>query len=219
MKGLLRNSYYGAIRSALVLLVAVFAVGLALLIIGSPTLLTLIVILSAAAACFVAISSFRREASTKWSKYELTTPVRRKDIVKTQYISHVSWVACGIIISVIFVTLAVVLHGNGHFFYELRDPLALFVFSTGTAVFMGALFYPITYFMGADKNEAMMIISLLGAVGLSFGITWLLNVAYGFKKLSDLEFYFSISVYMAVVIVFFIVSYYISTFIYNRKEY
>jgi len=219
MIGLLKNSFYGAIRSAGVLLFVILAVGLALLITGNPILLTLNVIISAGAASFVAISSFRRESSTKWYKYELTTPVKRNDIVKAQYISHVAWVVCGIIVSTIFVALAVLLHTNGYFFYELRDPLALFCFSVGTALFIGVLFYPITYLMGTDKNEVVMIISLIGAVGLTFGIVWLLNAAYGFKPLSDLEFYFSVSVYMAVAISFYIFSYYISTLIYRRKEF
>jgi len=219
MIGLLRNSFYGAIRSAVILLFVILAVGLALVITGRPTLLTLFVIISAVAASFVAISSFRRESSTKWSKYELTTPVRRKDIVKAQYISHAIWIVCGIILSAIFVALSVIRHGNGYFFYELRDPLALFCFSAGTALFMGDLFYPITYFMDTDKNEVMMIISLLGAVGLTFGIVWILNAAYGFKPLSDPEFYFSISIYIAVSIVFFLLSYFISKLIYSRKDY
>lgn len=218
MIGLLRNSFYGAVNSAVIFLATILALGVALLITGSPTLLTLIVVISAAAGSFVSISCFRREAATKWSSYELTAPVSRKDIVKAQYISHVAWIAGGMIVAVVFVALAMLLRGNGYFFYELRDPLALFCFSVGTALFVGTLFYPITYFMGAVKNEVVMLISLIGAIGITYGLTWIFNFIYDFRPLSDPEFYFCISMYTVVTIILFLVSYFVSTLIYRRKE-
>lgn len=219
MKGLLRNNFYGAMKSAGIFLFAVAAVGLALLIVGDPVLLQLVVIISAAAASFVSISGFRKDASSKWSQYELTAPVRRKDIVKAQYISHAAWVSGGIILSAVFVVLAVLLRGNVYFFNVLRDPAALFCVSAGAALWTGTLFYPVTYALGADKNEVVMICSLLGAIGITYGIMWMVSAAYGFKQLSDSEFYTCIFIYVMTAIAFFLFSCFVSTSIYSKKDY
>ena len=219
MIGLLKNNFYGALGGAVILLAFFSLAGLGLLISGNPSLLTIFVLISATAFAFNAVSGFRKEASTKWNKYELITPVMRKDIIKSRYISHIIWVVSGLVLAVVFVGLTVLIHGNRFFYYELRDPLSLFCVSIGISLFMGALFYPLIYFLGADKNEIVMIISLIGAVGLTIGTLWLTNAAYGFEPVSDPEFYLSISVFMATAVLSFLLSYFLSRSIYRRKEY
>lgn len=219
MIGLLKNNFYGSLGGAVILLVFFSIAGVSLLISGSPLLLTILVLVSATAFAFNAISSFRKEASTRWNKYELTTPVRRKDIIKSRYISYFTWVLIGIILSTIFVKLTILIHGNRYFYHELRDPISLFCASIGISLFMGTIFYPMIYFLGSDKNEIVMIISLLGAVGLTLGTLRLINWAHGFKTLSDPEFYLSISIFMAIAIIFFLLSYFLCIFVYKKKEY
>lgn len=218
MKGLLKNQFYGAIGSAVVLLAFFAAVGIGLLISGNPSLLNIYVLVAATAFAFNAVSGFRKEASSKWSKYELTTPVGRKDIVKSRFINHTLWVLAGIILSALFVVLTLAIHGNRYFYYDVRDPLMLFSCGTGLALLMGAIFYPAIYLLGTDKSEIMMIISLLGSVGITVGIIWILNAAYDFRSVSDTEFYLNVMIYMVIVLVSFVLSYFLTTFIYRRKE-
>jgi|GEM_PF-6848958 len=63
-----------------------------------------------------------------------------------------------------------------------------------------------------------MIISLLGSVGITFGIIWILNAAYDFKELTDPQYYLGLAIYMAIVMVSFVLSYCLTIFIYRRKE-
>jgi hypothetical protein len=219
MNGLLKNSFYGALGSAKILLVFFLAAGIVLLVSGNPTLLTVLGLISATVFSFNAVSGFRKEASTKWNKYELTAPVRRKDIVKCRYINHLIWVGAGVLLSAAFIGLTVLFHGNNYFYYEVRDPLTLFCVSTGTALYMGTLFYPAIYFLGTDRSEVIIIVSLLGAIGLSFGTMWAINAGYGFNSLSDPEYYLCMAVFMAVAIASFVLSYFLTNFIYHRKEY
>lgn len=219
MNGLLKNSFYGALGSAKVLLAFFLAAGLWLLISGNPSLLNVFGLVTATAFSFNAVSGIRKEAATKWSKYELTAPVRRKDIVKCRYINHIIWIGAGLLLSAFFIGLTVLVHGNNYFYYEVRDPLTLFAMSLGVSLFMGTIFYPATYFFGTDRSEIMIILSLLGAIGLTIGTIWMINAGHDFSSLSDAEYFMCLAVFMGVVIASFVLSYFLTNFIYSRKEY
>ncbi len=218
MKGLLKNQFYGALGSAVILLLFFLAIGVGLVISGNSLLLNIYVVVSSAAFAFNAVSGFRKEASSKWNKYELSIPVTRNQIVKSRFVSHAIWVFSGIILSALFVLITLAVHGNMYFYYPVRDPLMLFSCGMGIALLMGSIFYPLIYFLGTDKNEIIMIISLLGSVGATMGIFWLLNAANDFQRLSDSEFYLVVAVYLAIVLITYMLSYFFTTFIYQKKE-
>lgn len=219
MIGLLKNNFYGTIGSAILFFAVFSALGLVLLITGNPTVLNIMVVISATASAFNAVSGFRKEASTRWNKYELTTPVRRKDIVKSRYISHVSWIVIGSVLAGIFVAFTVLVHGNLYFYHVVRDPVSLFSLSIGIALLLGTLYYPAIYFLGSDKNEVIIIISLLGAIGIAFGIIWVINAGNDFQSLTDPEYFLFIAVFMGIVVLLFILSYFLTVHIYRKKEY
>lgn len=218
MKGLLKNQFYGAWGSAVILLLFFLAIGIGLVISGNPSLLNIYVVVSSAAFSFNAVSGFRKEASSKWNKYELSIPVTRNQIVKSRFVSHALWTLSGIILSALFVLITLKIHGNMYFYYLVRDPLMLFSCGIGIALLTGSIFYPLIYFLGTDKSEIIMIISLLGSVGATIGIFWLLNAANDFQGLSDSEFYLIVTAYIAIVLVTFILSYFLTTLIYQKKE-
>lgn len=219
MIGLLKNQFYGAMGSGILFFVAFMAGGLVLLIIGNPALLNILVMVSAPVFVFSAIAGFRKEAATKWSRYELTAPITRNDIVKSRYIGHLFWATVGTSLAAIFVGLAVLLHGNRYFYHPVRDPLTLFCLSVGIALLFGALYYPAIYFFGADKSEMMIILSLFGAVGTALGIIWLINAGNNFEPLSDPEYYMFMTVFMGSIVLLFALSYCLTVFVFRKKEY
>ena len=219
MKGLLKNQFYGAIGGAAVLIVFFGAVGAWLLISANPSLLNIYVLVIATAFAFNAVSGLRKESSSKWIRYQLTTPVTRRDIVKSRFVNHVFWVLVGVLLSALFVILALAIHGNQYFYYSIRDPLILFCCGTGIALLMGVIFYPVIYLLGTDKSEIIMIISLLGSIGITSGVFWAYNSVYDFKSVSDLKFYLGVTIYMVLVFVLLILSYFLTTVIYRKKEY
>jgi len=220
MIGLLKNYYYGAFGSAVIFLVAFLAAGFGLLFTGGSDMFVYgFILVSGVAFSFNAVSGFRKESSTKWNKYELTAPIKRKDIVKSRYVNHILWVCIGILLSTAFVSLTLLIHGNQYFDNGIRDILSLFSTSIVIALFMGAIFYPAIYFFGTDKSEIMIIISILGAVGATVGIVWLANNLYDYgDPVSDIEFYVSMAVIMMTAIAAFISSCVLTILIYLRKE-
>ncbi len=218
MIGLLRNSYYGALGSAKVLAVFFAAAGVALLVSGNQMLMNLFGIVTATAFSANAVSGIRKEASTKWGKYELTTPVRRKDIIKSHYVTHILWVLVGILVSVAVLGLDALMHGNRFYYSVVRDPAALFAENSGIAMFTGAIYYPLNYILGTDRGEVTIILSFLGAVGLTMGLITLINHLIGTAGLSDAQFFLCMAVFLAVAVTTFLLSYRLSLFVYQRTE-
>lgn len=218
MKGLLKNQFYGAAAGAAILLGFFIVAGIGLLISGNSSLLNIYVLVSATAFAMNALAGFRKEAASKWSKYELTAPITRKDIAKSRYITHAIWVLAGTLLAALFVGLTVAIHGNFFFYHVIRDPLALFCTGAGIALLMGTIFYPSIYLLGTDKSEIIMIVSLSGAIGITVGVIWILNATYGFDTVSGPEFYLSMAIYMTIAVMSFIFSCFLTTFIYRRKD-
>ena len=84
MKGLLKNNVYAVLSnaklfSAMMLVLGIFVVGIdhdaQIFIIGY-------MLLCMTGFSVIAAASLRRESVSKWSKYKLTAPIRRTDIVR-----------------------------------------------------------------------------------------------------------------------------------------
>ena len=91
MKGLLKNNFYGVIENLKIALAFVMLVGVLLLITGEATLLSAFSLIAPPIIALLMVSCVRKESASKWEKYKLTLPVRRKAIIESQYISHTIW--------------------------------------------------------------------------------------------------------------------------------
>lgn len=125
MKGLLKNNFYGVIENLKIALAFVMLVGVLLLITGEATLLSAFSLIAPPIIALLMVSCVRKESASKWEKYKLTLPVRRKAIIESQYISHTIWSISGVVIVAVFMTLTVFIHGDQYFYYGFRDAITL----------------------------------------------------------------------------------------------
>lgn len=213
MKGLFLDNFYKTISSMKLFGLLVLIVAIILLAIGDYNTLPLFVYISITALSVNAVSSMRKDADAKWNKYELVLPVTRKDIIKCKYLSYLFWVLIGTVIAAIFISLAVLIHGNIYFAYGFRDVFTLFAFGIGIAVIVGALFYPMAYLFGVDKSETLLVISVIGSVGLAVLLTWLIN------QVDALIYYPGLGVFVLAYILIYLASYLVTGSIYNKKEF
>ena len=84
MKGLLKNNFYGVIENLKIALAFVMLVGVLLLITGEATLLSAFSLIAPPIIALLMVSCVRKESASKWEKYKLTLPVRRKAIIESQ---------------------------------------------------------------------------------------------------------------------------------------
>ena len=210
MKGLLKNNFYGVIENLKIALAFVMLVGVLLLITGEATLLSAFSLIAPPIIALLMVSCVRKESASKWEKYKLTLPVRRKAIIESQYISHTIWSISGVVIVAVFMTLTVFIHGDQYFYYGFRDAITL--------VLGGAFSYPLYYLWGAEKTEVILIISVIGSIGIVFALTMLVNT-FSDGNVSDTLYYISLLVVTAITIITFIFSCVLTKQIFQHCEY
>ena len=208
MIGLLRNNFYGMIGNIKLLLAFFIVFGGALLITGNYTLLSAFTLLTGPTFALLSFSCLRKETASKWNKYKLSLPVKRKDIIKSQFLSHIAWTAFGVLIATAVIALTVLIHGNKFFYYGFRDAITLLIGSGVLALFIGAISYPMFYLWDAEGNEAIIAISIIASIGITTGLSWLVNAINGFNnQITDFEYYMSVIFILAIAIVIFALSF------------
>ena len=150
MKGLLKNNYFAVRSNAKAFSVFMLLLGIFVVAVISPSLLMGYALLGMIGFSLNAIAGLRKESSTKWSKYKLTAPVKRSDIVKSYFISQILWLIVGIAYAGIGVALSIMLHGVT--LDRNVDIFMLFVVGIGISLFMGAIFFPLFYLGGEERS-------------------------------------------------------------------
>ena len=120
--------------------------------------------------CTLMLTS-HKESSSKWNRFQLTMPVKRKDVIASKYLGLLLLLLVGTAIFGMFTIFAAVLHSG-----EDIVSSVLFIFSllVGVALLSGGLFYPAVYvFSDESKSEALSIICILGAFGINAGVLWM----------------------------------------------
>ena len=127
--------------------------------------------------------------------------------------------AFGVLLAAVFMGLTVLIHGNLYFYYGFRDAITLLIGSGVLAFLMGAISYPMFYFWGAERMEAILAIGMLGSVGIALGLTWIINLMVGFGQVDDFQYYMSMAFIVAVTLAALALSFALSVMIFRKKEY
>ena len=218
MRGLFRNNFYAALLSAkafagIVVLAGMFVVAMDNTI---PSLIIGYMLLVMIGFSMNSIASIRKESATKWGKYKLTVPVRKRDIVLSFFASQLLWLAVGIGFAGVGIVLSVALHGNP--FDRNTDIFMLFVVGIGISLFMGAIFFPLYFLGGEERNEVILLVSLLGGIGVIMGLTTLIRIMYP-GNMTTWQIVLSGIFMMVCAVAAFAASYPVSVGLFKRKEY
>ena len=218
MKGLLKNNFYAALSNMNVFAVIILLVGILTIALGKkiPSLLISYILLATIGFPLSSIASIRKECATKWNKYKITTPVKRSDIVKSYFLSLLLWLGVGILLAGIGTALAVLLHG--FFLDRSTDVFLLFTVGGGGSLFIAAIFFPLFYAGGEERNEVFLGLSVLAGIGLTAGITMLINSLFP-RPMTDIQIFTGGMIILTCALAAFFVSYFIARYIFSRKEY
>lgn len=218
MKGLLRNNFYAALSNAKVFAIIMLLSGVSIAAVSkkSTSLLIGYMLLSMTGFSFNSVASLRKESAGKWSKYKLTTPVKRSAIVQSYFLSLLFWLVVGMAFAGIGAALSILLHGFP--FDRNTDIFLLFTAGIGISLFMGAIFFPLFFSGGEERNEVFLVISLLGGVGLVLGLTALINSLFP-APMTEAQVISGGAIIFACALLAFAVSCPVTVCIYRRKEY
>lgn len=219
MTGLLKNDFYAVAELMGVGFILIIGLGAVLLISGDVTILIGFTVLSVPAVAIISISGFQREGASKWGKHKLTFPVRRADIVKSQYINHALWSLLGLAAVSAFVGGAVLIHGNIYFYYGFRDAITLILTGGVLAFLIGSISYPLYYALGADKATIVTAASVLGSIGIVFGLSSLMSALSTGSYVTDSQYYGNLAVIVGATAAIYLSSFFIAVSIFKKREY
>lgn len=173
MKGLLRNNLYGTLSNAKVFAGFMVLYGIFGVAVVSQTVQIGYVLIGILGFSVSAVIVAKNEFTTKWGKYKLTLPIRRVDIVKSQFMNQIIWLLVGTLFAGIELGLSWLLHGCP--FDQHIDVLTMFALGISMSLFMGAIFFPLFYAGGEEKGEVFWMIAILCAFGIDYMIVTILN--------------------------------------------
>ena len=173
MKGLLRNNIYGTLSNAKVFAGFMILFGIFGVAVISQSVQIGYVMIGIIGFSVSAIIVAKNEFTTKWGKYKLTLPVKRADIVKSQFLNQVIWLLAGTCFVGIELSLSWLFHGCP--FDQTIDILTMFALAISMSLFMGAIFFPLFYAGGEEKGEVFWMIAILCAFGIDYTIVTILN--------------------------------------------
>ncbi len=217
MKGLIRNNFYNVLGSFKLMLILGIVLLLAIIIFAVyfPTNDSLISVLIGGilgGAGGLTMSAIQKDSASKWNKFELTMPIDRRDVIKARYISFLLYIIIAIVLSILSVTLFHMISG----YINLERVGFGFTFGIAFALSLPTFMTPLILIFGEDKNEGIMMISVVLTLGLFIGSSALLTPFL--SDFSNANLIFRLG-YLISSTVLFIVSYFLSRHLYINKEF
>lgn len=94
----------------------------------------------------------------------------------------------------------------------------LFVTGIGISLFMGAIFFPLFYLGGEERNEVFLVISVLCGTGLIMGLTTLVNTLFP-ARMTTQQIIWGGVVILAGALLAFVLSCPLTVYVYHKKEF
>ncbi|MDE6312942.1 MAG: ABC-2 transporter permease [Lachnospiraceae bacterium] len=218
MAGLIKNNFYSILGNLKLFLGFFFIMAVGFFITGNAILFICLYVIVGLGMALISVSGLGKEAASKWSMYKLSFPVKRKEIVKSFYVSHGVWTLLDVFLTMIVFALAVLFHGNQYFDLGLRDAIVLLTASGVVALMVGAIYCPLFHFWGADKAEILMVLSLAGAVGFMALTSWIVNSVNGYENVSDFRLYMGLLFVWVTAIIMFLFSYLLTSTLFQKLQ-
>lgn len=162
MRGLIRNNLYAMEGNILLAFVLSAFLAVSSLLIKSAAAVPYIIAIQVFLFVVNIGTSLRADEISNWSKYEITLPVSRGELVLAKYLSIVILLLLGLLMGGVTVLLS---HISGH---SMTLPTLFRGFEVGLTLsfFSIAVMYPLVLKLGMEKNELILILSTFGAIGM-----------------------------------------------------
>ena len=214
MKGLLRNNICATRSAATVFSAFLIPFGIFAAAVISQSLQIGYVMTATIGFSFNAASIVKNESASKWNRLKLTLPVRRADVIRSLFVNQLIWLSAGLLFSGAELGVSWLLHGC--MFDQPLDILSLFALGISMSLFMGAVFFPLCYAGGEERSEAFLIISVLCAFVLDFTI---ISMANDLLEPGTRAIVAGAVLLIACSLLAFALSYPLTVWIYQRKDY
>lgn len=217
MKGLIRNNFYSMedslkLTSAINIMMAIGVSVLGIFNSFARSWIAIVILLQMGSYAVQVASTLQKDVSSQWNKFEITMPVRRKDVVKAKYICFILNGVLGIAAALLTVIISQLLQID----INVEKVFLSITFGIVIIFALPALMYPLLLIFGVDKTEMVLSISVILISILFVGSSVIFNyIMPDLSVYSNLVFRCSIIV---ISIILFIISYMFSVISYKKKE-
>lgn len=212
MKGLILNNLYSTEKSVKSSLFLTAVAVVLLLLTKNPMAMKAVAFLPFFLIPVHAFEILKYDAMSGWNKYEIILPVTRKRIVGSKYITFLLLFTFSVLIVSVIV----------YIFHLFQFPIVYSLLVSyslrgmGLVLCVAALLYPLTYWLGTEKSDTIMISSASFSFGIFFSTSLMLQMFIGGVEDFDRKFSF---IFFILSFILFSISYVISINIYKNKEF
>ncbi len=212
MRGLILNNLYSIEKSVKTSIILASAVVIILVMTQHNMALRVALFLPFFLIPVHAFEVLKHDAMSGWNRFETTLPVTRKQIVGSKYSTFLILFMCSLAI-IVFVFSVV-----NQFMYAVIDQLFFNFLLRGMGLIMclAASTFMLTYRLGTEKSDSIMIGSAGFTFGVFFGLSILLEIVLG--NIQQIDEIFSVTFFIIAALSLF-VSYILSMQIYKNKEF
>ncbi|HGM3525922.1 TPA: ABC-2 transporter permease [Clostridioides difficile] len=159
------------------------------------------------------VSTFSYDDLNKWDSYVLTMPINRNDIVLSKYLTMLIFGFIGVLVSLI-VSVTIGYFKNT---LILNETLLINALILSISVCFGSLILPLIYKFGTERARLLMILCFLVP---TLALLVFKSILENISSPISIEIILNTLVYSLpfVAILLFVISYFISSKIYSKKE-
>ena len=213
VRGLVNYIFQAAKGNLIICLLLTGALATALLISGQVVIIGFFIMTAVGSFPYMVMMGMGGKNANKWERFQITMPIRRKDMVNSFYVSILLATVAGIPLVAIVAVIIPILH------VDMFEYGAFLTFANLTIRFFsipllmsGLLFPSANTKAGEGRGEALFTICLIVAVGNTLLMTWLVN---RFELPGD---YTDAILALAVSLVAFLISYFITRRMYAKMD-
>ena len=192
LKGLFIFTFFSAKGHFILALIVTLAFSVFALFLGATPLIGLVSMIMFPTLSLLSQASEAKAEKHKWDKFQLSMPIRRKDVITAKYLFFLFLTVIALVIIGLVEGLAHLLEilniaqtgsfnlGDGGAIYELvhsfsvgQLSLGIMLISIGTAFLSCAVYYPLLYTICRGKEELTSMLMMIGHLIVSFFIMWL----------------------------------------------
>ncbi len=162
MSGLIRNNFYAMESNLKISFIMAAALVFSPLIINNATIYPMIIAVQIFLFVVNTGTALHADEVAKWSKFELTLPVKRSAVIGAKYVTFAILIVCGLLIGL---CTAVCINLSGQT-WRFLSILWGYEYGLGLSIISVSLMYPIILKVGTEKNELVLLLSAFAAVGL-----------------------------------------------------
>lgn len=212
MKGLILNNLYSIEKSAKTSMILASAAVIILVMTQHNMALRAALFLPFLLIPVHAFEVLKYDALSGWNKFEITLPVTREQIVRSKYSTFLLLFMCSLMM-IVFIFFAV-----DQFIYPVIDQVFFnFLFRGMGIIFcLAASTFMLTYKLGTEKSDSIMIGSAGFTFGVFFGLSIFLEIVLG--NIQHIDEIFSVT-FFTIAAISLLISYILSVQIYKKKEF